>query len=326
MIIKLIAPLVVLTLWFQNTNGQILTKNDIKLITDQIENLINEHYVFQENKKRIVSGFQQKVKSGKYNAITSPDSLAGILSNDLRSISNDGHLYVRYLSNNDTAKKDVKDWEKQELEQEIRSNYGFREVQILENNTGYIKITEFMHPQRAMQTAVAAMKLVESTDALIIDLRGNGGGYPGIMEYILNHYFDGPPTLLSTTFFGDSTLHPAPKYTSDLIYGKLRLGTPLCILIDKNTASAAEYFAYTLQAHKKAVVVGETSAGAANMNSFFPLPHNLRISISTASPVNEITKTNWEQRGVQPDYPVNAEDAKDKSMEIIASGLFCLSE
>jgi len=55
------------------------------------------------------------------------------------------------------------------------------------------------------------------------------------------------------------------------------------------------------------------------MNSFFPLPHNLRISISTASPVNEITKTNWEQRGVQPDYPVNAEDAKDKSMEIIQS-------
>lgn len=326
MIIKLILPFIVLILWFQNTNGQILTKKDIKLITDQIGNLINEHYVFQESKGRIVSEFEQKVKSGKYDAITNPDSLAGILSHDLKSISNDGHLYVRYLSTNDTVKKDVKDWEKQELEREIRSNYGFREVQILENNIGYIKITEFMRPKRAMQTAVAAMKLVENTDALIIDLRGNGGGYPGIMEYILNHYFDGPPTLLSTTYFGDSTLHPAPNYTSDLVYGKLRLGTPLYILIDNKTASAAEYFAYTLQAQKKAVVVGETSAGAANMNSFFPLPYNLRISISTASPVNEITKTNWEQRGVQPDYPVNAEDAKDKSMEIIASGPFCLSE
>ncbi|MGH2624827.1 MAG: S41 family peptidase, partial [Sphingobacterium sp.] len=175
---------------------------------------------------------------------------------------------------------------------------------------GYLKIVEFMHPRRSMQTAIAAMKFVENTDALVIDLRGNGGGYPDIMEYILNHYFEGEPKLLSTTQWSDSTLAPMTVYSSELIYSKPRVGTPLYVLIDKRTASAAEYFAYTLQAFKNATIIGERSAGAANMNTYFPLSSNFRISISTGTPINAITNSNWELKGVQPDVKAKAADAE----------------
>lgn len=184
----------------------------------------------------------------------------------------------------------------------IAKNYGFTEVKILPDNIGYIKIVEFMHPKRGMPTAVAAMKLVENTEGLIIDIRGNGGGYGGLMDYILNHYFDGGPTHISTTIFSRVDQFPDKAYSSDLVYGKLRVNTPLYILTDGKTGSAAEFFAYTLQAFGKAKVMGQQTAGAAHMNSFYPLNENFRLSISTAAPINPKTKTNWEHIGVIPDY------------------------
>jgi len=298
------------------TSAQTLTKNQIVEITTQIENLIGSNYVIKEKRPEIVELFNRNVKNGKYFSIINPDSLASALSTDLKEISNDGHLYVKHLKNPANT-NEIYNWEKEELDREIRFNYGFREVQILDSNIGYINIVEFMHPKRSMQTAIAAMKLVENTSSLIIDLRGNRGGYPGIMEYLLNHYFEGEPTLLSTTYFSDPKMNPITTYSSDLIYGKLRIGTPLYILIDKKTASAAEYFAYTLQAHKKAIIVGEGSSGATNMNTFFTLPNNFRISISTEMPIIEITKTNWEGIGVLPDFVVTSEDAKRTAIGLI---------
>lgn len=174
-----------------------------------------------------------------------------------------------------------------------------------------------MHPKRSMPTAVAAMKLVENTNSLIVDLRGNGGGYPGIMEYILNHYFDGPPSHLSTTYFSDKNKIPNTNYSSDLIYGKLRIGTPLYVLIDNGTASASEYFAFTSQAFGKGIIVGEQSAGAAHMNEFFDLPNNFRISISIAAPIITKTNSNWETIGVIPNYKVESNKAKEKAIELI---------
>lgn len=297
--------------------GQSLSNTQITAITTEIGKLILSHYVVREEREKIVDLFQAKVDSGKYLLLHEPDSLARVLSDDLSAISKDKHLYVRHLNNDPTGGNDHPDWEKEESEREQRLNFGFREVEILDLNIGYLKIVEFMHPQRAMQTAVAAMKLVENTAALIIDIRGNRGGYPGIMEYILNHYFEGAPLLLSTTYFSDKTIHPVTRYTSDLVYGKLRVGTPLYILIDETTGSAAEYFAYTLQAHKKAKIIGTVSSGGANMNTFFPLPHHFRMSISTAMPIIEATKSNWEHTGVIPDYKVKSEDAKAKAIDLI---------
>lgn len=313
------SKLIIIVLFFLgiSLNAQELNKKSIQEVIDKIPELIKSNYVNKEKGKQIALQFQKEINSGKYYNTKHPDSLASVLTKDLKRISNDGHMYVNHLTKNAKKTTETTDWKAEEKALEIKVNYGFTEIQILENNTGYIKIVEFMHPKRSMQTAVAAMKFVENTDNLIIDIRDNSGGYPGIVEYILNHYFEGAPTLLSTTYFSDPKRTPYTNYTSDLVYGKLRIGKPLYILINKNTGSASEYFAYTLQAFGKAILVGETSGGSAHNNAYFSLSKNFRISISTAMPINEITKTNWEVKGVVPDVKVKNEKAKEKALDII---------
>ena len=309
--------IIALVLLGSNLNAQELNKKSVKSIINQIPELIISNYVNKKKGKQIAFQFKNEVNAGKYYKITHPDTLASALTKDLKRISNDGHMYVNHLTKNTKKTTEATDWKTEEKSLEIKLNYGFTEIQILENNTGYIKIVEFMHPKRSMQTAVAAMKFVENTDNLIIDIRDNGGGYPGILQYIMNHYFEGPPTLLSTTYFSDPKMTPYTNYTSDLVYGKLRIGKPLYILINEKTGSASEYFAYTLQAFGKAVIVGEISGGSAHNNEYFPLNKDFRISISTAMPINEITKTNWEVKGVVPDIEIKSEKAKEKALDMI---------
>lgn len=294
--------------------GQNLNDTQIDETTHSIPILISKNYVFKDKGKEIADNFEKLENSKKYLKYKNPDSLAYILSKDLKEISADGHMYVKVKRSNEGYNND---WVEQEKEDEIKENYGFSDVQVLKNNIGYVRVTQFMHPKRSMPTAVAAMKLVENTNALILDLSGNGGGYPGIMEYILNHYFDGSPIQLSTTYFADNTKLPYTNYTSDLIYGKLRVDTPLYVLIDGKTASASEYLAYICQVFGIGVIVGEKSAGAAHMNEFFELPNNFRISISTAAPIITKTNSNWEVTGVKPDYQIESTKSKEKALELI---------
>ncbi len=294
--------------------SQDLSKEHIIEITEAIPGLIKDHYVFPEKGKEISEKIQRKVRSKVYTEFTEPNALALVLTKDLKELGNDGHLYVTVKKKSDNEENI--NWEDIEKHNEIEKNFGFTDIKILENNIGYLKIVEFMHPKRSMPTAVAAMKIVEQTQALIIDLRNNGGGYPGIMEYILHHYFDGPPEHVSTTYFAKAE-NTDKTYTSDLIYGKLRIGTPLYILINSKTGSAAEYFAYTLQAFNKAIVVGEKSAGAAHMNDFFELPHGFKISISVAAPINAKTHKNWELTGVIPDYITTSDLALQKALGLL---------
>ncbi|MGB3143156.1 MAG: S41 family peptidase [Maribacter sp.] len=300
--------------------SQQLSKEQVRKITGQIPDLVEKHYVLKEKRQLIANAIQDSIAKSIYIKFQIPDSLAKKLTNDLRAVSKDMHLYVKYIPNDEEKDEfDWDTWEKKEREDEIRQNYGFTQVKILEGNIGYLKITEFMNPQRGMQTAVAAMKFLENTRGLIIDIRDNGGGYAGLMEYILNHYFDGGPSHISTTHYSGDRL-PDVNYSSDLVYGKLRVGTPLCIIINEGTGSASEYFAYTLQTFEKAKIVGEKSHGAAHRNTFFPLNENFRVSISTAAPVNPITKTSWEGTGVIPDIQLSSDEV-NRSLELIQKEL-----
>jgi retinol-binding protein 3 len=314
---KLILIFITLVKLTSTLYSQELTEKEITDITEKIPGLILEHYVLAERRNVFTAEFNKRIKAQKYLSITNPDSLAKILTQDLREISNDKHLYVKYIRSGE--KNEAFDWDAWEREERIiekKQNFGFTEVKVLQNNIGYIKIVEFMHPQRGMPTAVAAMKLVENTDGLIIDIRDNGGGYAGLMNYVLNHYFEGGPTHISTTIYSDKDELPNKAYTSDLVYGKLRVNTPLFIITNERTGSAAEFFAYTLQTFGKAKIVGLPTAGAAHMNSFYPLNENFRISISTAAPINPNTNTNWENIGVIPDYVIK-ENEIEKALELI---------
>ena len=76
----------------------------------------------------------------------------------------------------------------------------------------------------------------------------------------------------------------------------------IVVLMDRRSASASEFVAYSLQAAGRATVVGSRSAGAASMlGEPDVLPHGFQISIPDASPVNLKTGRNWDGSGVAPD-------------------------
>ncbi|MEM1338759.1 MAG: S41 family peptidase [Bacteroidota bacterium] len=108
------------------------------------------------------------------------------------------------------------------------------------------------------------------------------------MNYGINHYSDENQLLNK-------------EYTSDLVSGKLLVNTPLYLLIDTKTRSAAAFFFYTLQSFEKAGIMSQSGAGGAHRNSFYTLNENFSISISIAAPINPKMNTNWENEGVIPD-------------------------
>jgi hypothetical protein len=201
-----------------------------------------------------------------------------------------------------------------------RQGQGFRAVQILPGNVGLIEMRFFGDFEGADDPARkqvdAALQLVSNTEAVIIDLRNNGGGSPAMVGYLVSA-FVGPDADVYNRFHsrdGESREAPAQPYAAP------RVDVPVYVLISGRTGSAAEAFAYTMQAAKRAVIVGETSGGAANPGGPVFTPSGYRVFISTGSPTNPLTGGNWEKVGVLPDVPVPAEGALETAWKAALAG------
>ncbi|MGO3183937.1 MAG: hypothetical protein ACTIJ9_14010 [Aequorivita sp.] len=96
---KYLTLIILLIITIQNTSGQNLNERQIVEITQSIPELILKNYVFKDKGKTISAEFRKLVNSKKYLKFTDPDNLSKILSNDLKEISNDGHMYVKVKKN-----------------------------------------------------------------------------------------------------------------------------------------------------------------------------------------------------------------------------------
>ena len=130
-------------------------------------------------------------------------------------------------------------------------------------------------------------------DAVIIDLRYNGGGSPAMVGYLVSAFTPRDADIYNVFHGREGTESERPKDA----YASPRLDVPLYVLISGLSASAAESTTYTLQAAHRATVVGEPSAGAANPGGEFPVGDGFNVFISTGTPVNPVTGKNWEGVG-----------------------------
>ena len=155
--------------------------------------------------------------------------------------------------------------------------------------------------------ADAALALVARAQALIIDLRDCRGGSPAMVGYLIGHFVAEDADVYNTfkSRGPDEFERPTVPITAPR-----RLDLPLFVVVSGRTGSGAESVAYTLQAARRATVVGERTAGGANPGDVHQVADGLTIFISDGSPVNPITGRNWEGDGVQPDRVVAAADAE----------------
>ena len=175
-------------------------------------------------------------------------------------------------------------------------NYGFKEARILDGNVGYLKFNYFSAAQEAFQVAVGAMAFLANCDALIIDLRENGGGNPEMIQLLSSYFFAGEPRHLNS-FYYRLDEKTEQYWTLPYVPGSKLAETDLYILTSSYTFSGAEEFTYNLKNMKRATIVGETTGGGAHPVKMEILNDDFIISVPYARAVNPISKTNWEGDG-----------------------------
>jgi retinol-binding protein 3 len=280
---------------------------------------LNDTYVFPETAKKMGEAVRVHQKKGDYDSITDGDDFAKRLTDDFQAVSHDKHLHVMFspapLPDIESQKPDPKRAAEERKEME-RMNCGFSKAEVLEGNLGYLKFDFFADPAVCGPTVVAAMNFLANVDAIIFDLRENGGGDPKMVAFVSSYLFEGRTHLNDLwTRMGDVT---EQFWTDPYVPGKRLDGRPAFVLTSKNTFSGGEEFTNNLKVLKRATIVGETTGGGAHPVRPHRITDNFAIGVPFARAINPVTHTNWEGTGVEPDVKVSAADALNTAKKLAA--------
>lgn len=305
------AALCALLLFINTGEAQDLTL-DAKTRTTVIEGAIralNANYVFPETAKQMEQAVRARMKRKEYDAITDARTFANTLTEHLREVSRDKHLRVNYsfekLPEFGPAQESAEERGRRAFQKRV--NYGFEKVERLHGNIGYIDLRGFMDAESGSETVAAAMNFLADTDALIFDLRQNGGGQPEMVALISSYLFEQPTHLNDIYSRPENSTQEFWTHTN--VLGKRYLNKEVYVLTSSRTFSAGEEFTYNLKNLKRATIVGEVTGGGAHPTQPHRIHDHFSIGVPFARAINPITKTNWEGTGVQPDVAVPAAQA-----------------
>ena len=280
-------------------------------VIDSVLKNLNDFYIFPETAKKMETDVRGRLQKNEYETITSAKELSKKLTEDLQSVSKDKHLRVRYSSEPIPVRQKREEPTAEEKENYRRNlnriNYGFERVERMPGNIGYVDLRGFTDPEFGVETVAAAMTFVSNTDALIFDLRQNGGGDPAMVALICSYLFGDKPVHLNDLYFREGN-RTEEFWTKATVAGK-KFGDAkdIYVLTSNRTFSGAEEFTNNLKTLKRATIVGETTGGGANPGGSFRLTEHFGVFIPTGRAINPITKTNWEGSGVEPDVKVSKE-------------------
>lgn len=283
-----------------------LTADQRAAAVARIKQIVQERYVFPDRVPAILARLDQGLASGRYDEAV-PRTFADRLTDDLRDSSGDRHMYVnvdpaQYAAavsgpTDPEARNPALEalWERGA----VRDNHGLSDMRLLPGNVRYLRITGFQWvDDRTGRAYDAAARFLSEGDAVIIDIRNNGGGSHGAVRYLVSHFMDG--NQLEMTFL-QSGEEPSQSRTLDYLPSGRIKGKPVYVLINANVGSAAEAFAYDVQQFHLGTLVGSKTAGAANNNAFEPVAPLFMLSVSFGRPVHPVSGGNWEAVGVSPD-------------------------
>ncbi len=288
-------------------------------IVDEISKLLNQNYIFAETAKKMEEQIRSRLKNGDYDKLSGAREFALAVSRDLSTVSKDRHLgfafapemaaeIMRQRSQNENEAKAARE---RELTAAKRNNFGFRKVEQLPGNIGYLDFRSFASADQAGGTAVAALNFLAYCDAVIIDLRQNGGGDPSQIQLISSYFFPEPTHLNDLYYRANDTTEN--YWTLPYVPGVKPVAADLYILTSARTFSGAEEFSYNMKSLKRAILIGETTGGGAHPTNAMIVQEKFILRVPVGRAINPITKTNWEGTGVAPDIQVPAAQAFDKA-------------
>jgi C-terminal processing protease CtpA/Prc len=289
-------------------------KIDAATRTQVIETLVknlNDSYVFPDVAKQMGEAVRGRLQKGEYDQMTGAYAFAKALTEHLQAVSHDKHLRVRYSNEaipaQSSNRREPSPEERQNMLRYYGTvNYGFEKIERMAGNIGYLDLRGFAVADMAGDTLAAAMNFVGNTEALIIDLRQNGGGDPAMVTLLCSYLFGQEPVHINDLYWREGN-RTEEFWTKKSVPGKRYEGKDVYVLTSNRTFSGGEEFAYDMKNLKRATLVGETTGGGANPGGPVRLTEHFDVFIPAGRAISPITKTNWEGTGVKPDVEVPKE-------------------
>ncbi|WP_042399181.1 S41 family peptidase [Streptacidiphilus carbonis] len=286
-----------------------------RIITDTAK-LIAEHYVFPEIAEQLSALLAERLAAGRYAAAGTAQELGALVTEDLQSVNGDRHLRLQFHADEIPAEPGGAVLAELTREADGSMN-GVPLIQRLDGGVALLELAPIIFPMQLKdgatgETLRAALNLVASAEALIIDLRRNRGGSPESVAFVCGYLLD-ESTHLNTNYLRDGDTY-VQSWSLPYVPGA-RFGgrKPLYILTSGTSFSGAEELAYDLQQLGRAVVVGERSRGGAHPREGYTVHPHLEATIPTGRSINPVSGTDWEGVGVQPDIEVPAAEALERA-------------
>ena len=297
----------------------VLTPEVRKQTLSELYTALNERYVDEAVAKKIVVELKKRDAAGEFDKLDSGPDFAAKLNELMKGLVTDAHLRFRFSERPLPKRERPSEPSAEELKRQAEEmkfiNAGFEKVERLRGNVGYLKFNFFADPEDMKKQIASAMGFLANTEALIIDLRENGGGSPAGVQLVCSYLFDDKPVHLNSLYFREGnrteefwTLKDldAPRYLNRDVY----------VLTSKRTGSGAEECSYNLKNLKRATLVGSSTWGGANPGGVVRLGDHFSCFVPVGKAINPITKTNWEGTGVKPDVDVDPGKALEAAHEL----------
>jgi len=289
-----------------------LTPDQNRAVVLSLAEVLRQRFAFRDRSATIADEIEAMERRGEFRDARTAAELRVLIESRVGPVVDDRHFRIRYFGPEVVAGFQEGPPSAEELaayyeEMRLRGSE-IPEVRWLDGNVGYLRINRFMDAPPFTEKLAAAMGMLADTGALIIDVRGAPGGEPAGVAAAIGHLVDQPtPTV--------HVADPGSPEGAHTVYAQPRTpgftGRPVFVLIDNDTGSGAEEFAYDLQAMGRATLVGQTTWGGATPGGYRPLAEGFVAFIPMAVVTNTITGTNWEGVGVRPDVEAPADEALD---------------
>ncbi len=288
-----------------------ITAQQQREVVEALAKSLRSAYVFPDVGERVAAELAQRASSGAYAGTTTSVAFAKALNDDLRALGNDGHFRVRYapgfVPEPDEDRAPTRDELARMRDEARQEGFGVARVERLPGNVGYLDLRGFGPAEIVGEAYASAVALLAGTDALILDLRRNGGGDPAAVALLMSHFFAEGDQRHVNDIYNRPKNSMRQYWTSPVNPRYLK---PVYVLTSSYTFSGGEECAYDFQTQKRATLVGETTGGGANPGDMVALAHGVVAFVPTGRAVNPVTGTNWEHVGVKPDVAMPAVNAK----------------
>jgi hypothetical protein len=270
-------------------------------IVAQLSTELRSRYIYPDVGEKGAAAITAAAASGAYDRLTDLPSFARRLTDDLRGVLHDKHLAVFGETNRPALS----------VASIPGDEAGIVRVGRLAGGIAYVEIAGFANPRAFKPALDRAMAGLKGSRAVILDVRGNHGGDPAAVSYLVSYLLPagkrieinrivwrkaGTTDVTRKAFFSE----PTPVSFA---------GLPAYVLISGHTFSGGEELAYDIQTLKLGTLVGKTTGGGANPGQSVPIGHGVMAFIPTGRAESPVTGSNWEGRGVQPDLEVPDADA-----------------